>query len=380
MSWRGETGGIEAAQSGHDVVMSPNTYLYFDYYQAKDASQEPLAIGGYLPLERVYSYEPMPAVLKPEEAKHILGVQANLWSEYFKTHRQTEYMALPRLAALAEIQWCQQGTRKYSEFLKRLPQLFALYGEKNYNFAKHYYDIMPNYTAIAGGGIRANLQVNEPNDAIYYTLDGTMPTQQSTRYTQPLDFKSDVKFRAVAFHEVAPNQYQRSHVEKEDFHFSKSTARNITLVNEPHASYKFDGAKTLVDGLVASNTSYNSSRWIGFLEKPMEAIIDLGENTTVSQVAFNVCVEKGDWIYDARHVEIAVSVDGGKTWNTIVSKDYAPLTQADKNGIKHHVYDFAPTTARLLKIVAQPETSIPSWHEEAAGKQAFFFVDEITVN
>ena len=380
MSWRGEAGGIEAAQSGHDVIMSPNTYLYFDYYQAKDAKQEPLAIGGYLPLERVYSYEPMPAALTPEQGKHILGVQANLWSEYFKTHRQTEYMALPRLAALAEIQWRPQGTRTYAEFLKRLPKLFELYEEQNYNFAKHYYDIMPNYTAIAGGGIRANLQVNEPNDVIYYTLDGTMPTQQSTRYTQPLDFKSDVKFRAVAFHEVAPNQYQRSHVEKEDFHFSKSTARNITLVNEPHASYKFDGAKTLVDGLVASNTSYNSSRWIGFLEKPMEAIIDLGENTTVSQVAFNVCVEKGDWIYDARRVEIAVSVDGGKTWNTIVSKDYAPLTQADQNGIKRHVYDFAPTTARLLKIVAQPETSIPSWHEEAAGKQAFFFIDEITVN
>ena len=112
----------------------------------------------------------------------------------------------------------------------------------------------------------------------------------------------------------------------------------------------------------------------------MEAIIDLGENTTVSQVAFNVCVEKGDWIYDARRVEIAVSVDGGKTWKTIVSKDYAPLTQADQNGIKRHVYDFAPTTARLLKIVAQPETSIPSWHQEAAGKQAFFFIDEITVN
>ena len=386
MSWRGETGGIEAAQSGHDVVMSPNTYLYFDYYQAKDASQEPLAIGGYLPLERVYSYEPMPAVLKPEEAKHILGVQANLWSEYFKTHRQTEYMALPRLAALAEIQWCQQGTRKYSDFLKRLPQLFALYGEKNYNFAKHYYDIMPNYSSIDGGGIRATLQVNEPNDAIYYTLDGSTPTQQSTRYTQPLDFKSDVRFRAIAFHEVpeqqegAPKRYEASHVEKEDFHFSKSTARNITLVNEPHPSYTFAGAKVLVDGLVASNTSYNSSRWIGFLNKPMEAIIDLGENTTISQVGFNTCVEKGDWIYDARRVEISVSMDGGKTWQVVVAKDFAPLTQADKNGIHRHSYDFAPTSARLLKIVAQPEPSIPAWHEDAAGKPAFLFVDEITVN
>ena len=180
--------------------------------------------------------------------------------------------------------------------------------------------------------------------------------------------------------EGAPKRYEASHVEKEDFHFSKSTARNITLVNEPHPSYTFAGAKVLVDGLVASNTSYNSSRWIGFLNKPMEAIIDLGDNTTISQVGFNTCVEKGDWIYDARRVEISVSMDGGKTWQVVVAKDFAPLTQADKNGIHRHVYDFAPTSARLLKIVAQPEPSIPAWHEDAAGKPAFLFVDEITVN
>ena len=385
MSWRGEAGGIEAAQSGHDVVMSPNTYLYFDYYQAKDASQEPLAIGGYLPLERVYSYEPMPAVLKPEEAKHILGVQANLWSEYFPTHRQTEYMALPRLAALAEIQWCQQGTRKYSEFLKRLPQLLALYGEKNYNFAKHYYDIKANYVPQEGG-IHTTLQVNDEHDVIYYTLDGSTPTQQSARYTQPLDLKGEVKFRAVAFHEVsgqqngAPKRYEASHLEKEDFHFSKSTARNITLVNPPHPSYKFGGAKVLVDALVASDTNHNSGRWLGFYTQPLEAVIDLGENTTVSRVAFNTCVEKGSWIYDTRRVEISVSMDGGKTWNTVVEKDFAPLTEANKNGITSHEFNFAPSNARWVRIIAQPEASIPAWHKDAAGKPAFLFVDEITVN
>ena len=385
MSWRGETGGIEAAQSGHDVVMSPNTYLYFDYYQAKDASQEPLAIGGYLPLERVYSYEPMPAVLKPEEAKHILGVQANLWSEYFKTHRQTEYMALPRLAALAEIQWCQQGTRKYSEFLKRLPQLLALYGEKHYNFAKHYYDIKANYVPQEGG-IHTTLQVNDEHDVIYYTLDGSTPTQQSARYIQPLDLKGEVKFRAVAFHEVsgqqdgAPKRYEASHLEKEDFHFSKSTACNITLVNPPHPSYKFGGAKVLVDALVASDTNHNSGRWLGFYTQPLEAVIDLGENTTVSRVAFNTCVEKGSWIYDTRRVEISVSMDGGKTWNTVVEKDFAPLSEANKNGIASHEFNFAPSNARWVRIIAQPEASIPAWHKDAAGKPAFLFVDEITVN
>lgn len=383
MSWRGEKGGIEAAQSGHDVIMSPNTYLYFDYYQAKDAKQEPFGIGGYLPLERVYSYEPFPAVLKPEEAKHIVGVQANLWSEYFKTYRHVEYMALPRLAALAEIQWRPQGVRQYNEFLQRLPQLFDLYREQNYNFARHYYDITAQYTPIEGG-IRATLRVNDPNDAIFYTLDGTTPTPQSQRYSTPLDLKGETRFRAVAFH-TFPNEAgtgtttQRSHIEAEDFHFSKSTARSITLAQDAHPSFKFAGEKLLVDGLVANNTNHNSGRWMGFYTKPMEAIIDLGSNATVQQVAFNTCVEKGSWIYDTRHVEIAVSSDG-KTWKTIVTKDFAPLTEQDANGITPHVFDFAPTTARFVKVLAQPESSIPAWHEGAAGHPGFLFVDEITIN
>lgn len=399
MSWRGEKGGIEAAKGGHDVIMSPNTYLYFDYYQAKDADQEPYGIGGFLPLERVYSYEPYPAALQPEEAKRIVGVQANLWSEYFKTYRHVEYMALPRLAALAEIQWCGQGTRKYADFVQRLPQLLEVYREQNYNFAQHYYDIQADYAPI-DGGIRATLRVNDANDAIFYTLDGTMPTMQSTRYTAPLDLKGEVRFRAAAFHEISEDAaknlastgraaveivrqggkiFQRSHIEKEDFHFSKSTSRTITLAHEPHPSFKFGGTKLLVDGLVAQNTNHNSGRWMGFYTQPLEATIDLGESTEVKQVAFNTCVEKGSWIYDVRRVEISVSQDG-KTWKSVVTQDFAPLTEANPNAVTPHVFDFAPAAARFVKVVAQPESSIPAWHEGAAGHPAFLFVDEISIN
>lgn len=113
MSWRGVAGGIEAAKQKHDVIMTPNTYLYFDYYQSKDVEQEPEAIGGYLPLERVYSYEPMPESLTPEEQKYIKGVQANLWTEYIPTYSQVEYMELPRMAALADIQWTNPEHKDY---------------------------------------------------------------------------------------------------------------------------------------------------------------------------------------------------------------------------------------------------------------------------
>jgi hexosaminidase len=122
MSWRGEQGGIAAATAGHDVVMAPNTYTYLDYYQSQDKDSEPLGIGGYLPLETVYGYEPVPAALTPEAARHVLGAQAQLWTEYLPGHRQVEYMAFPRLSALAEVVWTPAAQKDYRDFLERLPE------------------------------------------------------------------------------------------------------------------------------------------------------------------------------------------------------------------------------------------------------------------
>jgi len=124
MSWRGEDGGIQAARQGHDVIMTPSAYLYFDHYQA-DREKEPLAIGGMLPLEKVYIYNPAPAALSAEEHKHILGAQANLWTEYIAEPRQAEYMLFPRLFALAEVVWSPQKGRNYREFLGRVPSQLA---------------------------------------------------------------------------------------------------------------------------------------------------------------------------------------------------------------------------------------------------------------
>lgn len=119
MSWRGNKGGIAAARSGHDVVMAPNTYTYFDYYQAK-GPEEGLAIGGFLPLEKVYGFEPVPSELKPEEARRILGTQGQLWTEYIPSPQRLEYMAFPRLTALAEVAWTPKERKDYANFLERL--------------------------------------------------------------------------------------------------------------------------------------------------------------------------------------------------------------------------------------------------------------------
>lgn len=136
MSWRGEEGGIAGATRGHDVVMTPCQYLYFDYYQTRDKENEPIAIGGYVPLETVYSYEPVPAVLSDDEKKHIIGVQANLWTEYIKDFPKALYMELPRMAALSEIQWTDGQDKNYKEFLNRLTPVLKQYDKLGYTYSK----------------------------------------------------------------------------------------------------------------------------------------------------------------------------------------------------------------------------------------------------
>ena len=133
MSWRGEAGGIEAAKQSHDVIMTPNSYLYLDYYQS-DPKNQPLAIGGFLPLWKVYSYNPMPESLTPAEAKHILGIQGNIWTEYIPDSKQVEYMALPRGAAVAEIGWSPESKRNYADFKQRMIQQFKRYDGIGWNY------------------------------------------------------------------------------------------------------------------------------------------------------------------------------------------------------------------------------------------------------
>jgi hexosaminidase len=135
MSWRGIKGGIAAAKAGHDVVMAPTTHTYFDYYQAAPES-EPLAIGGNLPIDRVYSFDPIPKQLSRKEAEHILGAQAQLWTEYIATPEHLEYMAWPRMCALAEIAWTPQEARKFKDFEKRLKHHVDRLGAMDVNYRK----------------------------------------------------------------------------------------------------------------------------------------------------------------------------------------------------------------------------------------------------
>ena len=137
MSWRGIRGGIKAAKLKHDVIMTPNDYMYFDYYQSDDKAQEPLAMGSGVTVEKVYGFEPVATELEKEEKKYILGVQANVWTEYIATPEHVEYMMVSRIAALAEVQWMMPEEKDYQEFLKRLSSLVGFYKRESVNYAKH---------------------------------------------------------------------------------------------------------------------------------------------------------------------------------------------------------------------------------------------------
>ncbi|MDJ1499025.1 beta-N-acetylhexosaminidase [Xanthocytophaga agilis] len=139
MSWRGTEGGIAAAKAHHNAVMTPGEFVYFDHYQGPEKT-EPLAIGGFLPLTKVYSYEPIPAELSVEESKYILGAQANLWTEYIKTPEHAEYMVFPRASALAEVVWSPKEQKNWDDFAKRIPQQLERYKYLNVNYAKTAFD------------------------------------------------------------------------------------------------------------------------------------------------------------------------------------------------------------------------------------------------
>ncbi len=172
MSWRGTEGGIAAAQKGHDVIMAPCSHLYFDYYQSEDIASEPECIGGYLPVERVYEFQPLPEELTPEQQKHIIGVQANIWTEYIASFRHVQYMAMPRMDALTELQWNNPKERDFDAFVERCRKMVQLYDLYHYTYADHIFN-----PQVWADTVEANLATRKPitlrqQPAENYTYDG----------------------------------------------------------------------------------------------------------------------------------------------------------------------------------------------------------------
>lgn len=372
MSWRGMAGGIEAAKQGHDVVMTPNSHLYFDHYQSTDVSRDPLAIGGYSPVERVYSLEPVPSVLSKKQRKHILGAQANLWTEYIPVFEHAQFMVLPRMAALSEVQWMDPENKKYEDFLQRLLKLIEIYKVNDYNYAKHIFDLNAEFVPNAEDNTIDVYLSSLTNGDIFYTLNRTAPVKHSPKYKGVIKVNKDAKVMARTYFNG-----ESSRVFSESISFNLATTKPIKSLQPVDKQYGYDGISTLVDGLKGNN-NYRTGRWIAFRGNDLEAVIELGsEPVTIREAALTTNVVKGDWIFDVRQFEVLVS-DDGKNFRTVASRDFAPLQRSDSDGIKNHVLRFDPVEARYVKIIGKSEKSMPEWHG-GAGLPGYLFVDEIVI-
>lgn len=372
MSWIGESGGIEAAHQHHDVIMTPNTYLYFDYYQSKKVEDEPLAIGGYLPIEKTYNYEPMPKELTEEEQQYIKGVQANLWTEYIPVFSQVQYMVLPRLGAAAEVQWTDPSKKDYKDFLRRVPHLVAVYDCYGWNYATHVYDVNVDMKADTVNHV-LNVQLSTmADDPIYYTLDGQDPTEKSLKYTKPFTIDQSVVLKTMAVH---PDR--TSKISVDTIRFNKATLKPVVLLQPNESRFSPDGSVVLVDGR-NGNHSFDTGAWLTVAGNDLEAVINMQAETILSSASVHVYVRKDAWLFDARGFSVSVSSDN-KNYKEVASQEYKQMQESDSDGIIEHELSFDPCKATYVKIKVISEKSMPDWHWDA-GKAPFLLVDEIILN
>ncbi|MBF6596843.1 MAG: family 20 glycosylhydrolase [Fermentimonas sp.] len=372
MSWRGMEGGIQAAKMGHDVIMTPTTYSYFDYYQAQNIDEEPFGIGGYLPLEQVYSFEPAPDILNEEEKKHILGPQANLWTEYIKEPEHVEYMVLPRLAAMSEVQWMDADKKDYEEFLERLPRLISHYNKLDYNYATHVFDVNGVFTAnFDSNALEVEFTTIDDAD-IYYTLDGTDPTESSIKYEGKFTINENSEVKAVAIRDGVESKFL-----SEVVNVNKATYKPIELLTTPARNYEYAGAGMLVDGLSGNSTNYRTGRWIGFQGEDLVVVIDMLQPTEISSLEISNAVVTGDWIFDASEIIIEYSNDGN-SYSAVANETIIDDRNEHWADISTHKVSFEPISARYYKVSVKCSI-MPSWHP-GSGRRAYIFVDEIKLN
>jgi len=361
MSWRGEKGGIAAARQKHNVVMSPGSHCYFDHYQG-DIKTEPLAIGGYTPLKKVYDYHPIPNDLEKKYHKYILGAQGNVWTEYMETPEQVMYMALPRLCALSEVLWSGPSTSSYYDFTQRLIPHFSLLDSLGYNYSKALFNIY-TLTITSDEKLSVSLESDFPEYEIRYTMDSSQPNAQSTLFKKPISINNDFVLKAQHFKNgnALGNTFSR------EYKYHLALGKKLDFKNPPNEHYKTGGAQTLINGVIGS-LPWSGNEWLGWRGEAMEATLDLGLVEEVHKIKVSFLQAKESWIYLPKQVHVYV----GR------SEESAKRIELTKSGSDHIYEGDINQYAQVLSIKAIPLNSIPKGNP-GAGQKPWLFCSEIMV-
>lgn len=359
MSWRGTEGGITAARMGHDVVMTPTSDMYFDQSQTLASQFEEIPVGGFINVMKVYSYEPLPASLTPEQQKHILGCQANVWCEYMPEERIRQYQMLPRLAALSEVQWTMPERKNYKDFLKRLPKMLSIYDHYGYNYAKHIFDVACSYSVnVEKGSLEVSLSTLG-NDPIYYTLDGTSPqTKKAMLYDDtPIVISSPSELKvSVLRNGKFTKEETLFKLDCNMATFKKvniSTTLNIMQAHLPH--------EILTDGVIGS-LRCDDYRWMSCTGR-MSLVLDLGKSESFSRIGWVALNSKSENILVPQNVKIQISEDG-KQYCTILDIEKNHEIKAEQS-VERISEEVGAQTARYIKMdfdsYKYPDKTSPSW-------------------
>ena len=368
-SWRGMNGGIVAANAKHEVIMSPTSHAYFDYYQSNNEN-EPLAIGGFLPLKKVFRFNPIPPELNKEEEKFVLGAQGNVWTEYMKTEDQLEYMIFPRILAMSEVVW--RGPIKnfeddYPDFLKRTEVFNERLKELEINYANHLNEIEGNIIN-ENGELKYQLSTPISGKKIRYTMDGSKVDTSSKLYNQGIIITDNTSIQAGVFED---NQLVSS-VFSETINYHKAVKGSVTINPAPHTSYNAGGNQALINGILGSDKRYGDKEWLGFWGDDVEINIDFNEETTMNSITTRFYNTNGQWIYAPKKIDIAYSLDGKKYY---LLKE-VELSSTDR--IVKITAEFDAVNAKYIKILAPNYGVIPEG-KQGAGNKAWIFIDEIIV-
>ena len=359
MSWRGEAAGFKSARMGHDVIMTPGSYMYFDFYQA-DPRHQPVAIGGYTPIRKVYNYNPIPQdSLTAEEAKHFLGVQANTWTEYIPTPEHLEYMMFPRALAVAEIGWTPQEKRDWQDFKPRVNAHIPVLQQMGLNpfplSNELEFDMVVDTIQKE---IRVTMDAEKYPAEIHYTTDGSTPTASSPIYQEPIVVKDSAKIVAGIF--VNGQLQDRVSEQRVDYH--KGIGKSIRFNSRLYPGYMAGGINAIINGYRGGLT-YLDQRWQGYTDN-LDCVIDLGEVMDLHQVSSKWMQLTGPGVYQPEKVEVLTSEDG----KDFTSQGVIPTTiPQDKSDLTFQEYTFQGNwKARYVQLKAQ-------------NPKGFIFVDEIVI-